>query len=105
VSAKSVPYTADLDRGEHRAVRNLADRCETWVADWAQRLGTLRDHPLGDNYDLSRYRGVTGVVVLPFTPFCRLGPATDDAAPGLRAVSSLSELETWATASPDQDEN
>jgi hypothetical protein len=77
-------------------VRNLADRCESWVTDWARRLQMLRDNPLGDNYDLSRYRGVIGVVVLPMRPFCRIGPATEYASPGLRVVSSLTELATWA---------
>ena len=95
VSAKSVPYHDDYERGEYRSVRNLVDRCDAFVAEWADRLGALRESPVGDNYDLSRFRDVTGVVVLPFPPFCRTGPATEYAAPGLRAVSSLSELKTW----------
>jgi hypothetical protein len=95
VSAKSVPYDDDYERGEYRSVRNLADRCDAFVAEWADRLRALSDCPVGDNYDLSPFRGVTGVVVLPFPPFCRIGPATQYAAPGLRALSSLSELKTW----------
>ena len=94
-SAKSVPYDDDLERGEYRSVRNLADRCDAFVANWADRLGALRESPVGDNYYLSRFRELIGVVVLPFPPFCRTGPATEYAAPGLRAVSSLSELKTW----------
>jgi hypothetical protein len=100
VSVKSIPYSGDLERGEYRAVRNLADRCESWVADWAQRLRVLRESPRGDNYDLTPFRNVIGVVVLPTVPFCRLGPATEEVAPGLRAVSALTELASWVTADP-----
>lgn len=96
VSAKSVPYNADYDRGDYRVVRNLADRCDAFVEEWAARMAVLRDNPLGDNYDFSQYREIVGVVCLPFVPFCRIGPATEYAAPRLRVVSSLAELAEWA---------
>lgn len=100
ISAKSVPYHADYDRGDYRLVRNLADRCDTFVEEWTARMAALRADSIGDNYDLSQYREVIGVVCLPFVPFCRIGPATQFAAPGLRAVCSLAELAEWTRTDP-----
>lgn len=100
VSVKSVPYSAEYDSGEYRLVRNLANRCEEFIRDWAARMTVLMQNPIGDNYDLSRYRTVIGVVCLPFIPFCHLGPATEHVAPGLRAVSSVAELAAWLRDGP-----
>jgi hypothetical protein len=58
-------------------------------------MTVLEENPVGDNYDLSRYRTIIGVVCLPFTPFCNIGSATTYIQPGLHSVSSLSELATW----------
>jgi len=55
-------------------VRNLADRCDTFVEEWTERIAALRANPIGDKYDLSQHREVIGVVCLPFVPFCRIGP-------------------------------
>ena len=46
-------------------MRNLADRCEVFVEEWTVRMAALSADP---------------------------GPATQFAAPGLRAVCSLAEL-------------
>ncbi|MET7463204.1 hypothetical protein [Nonomuraea sp. NPDC005501] len=95
VSAKSVPYSPEYDSGEHAVIRNLAARCDSFVAEWESRLGTLIAHRSGDNYDFSGYGGILGLVCLPFVPYCHLGPATAEVRPGLRAVSSVAELAGW----------
>ncbi|MEU0505459.1 hypothetical protein [Nocardia sp. NPDC005998] len=95
ISAKSVPYTPEYDMGEHAAVRNLADRCERFVAEWDKRIETLASDRLGQNYDLSAYRELLGVVCLPFAPYCHIGGATREIRPGLRAVCSLPEMAEW----------
>lgn len=56
--------------GEHAAARSGTDRLNKALDEWRDRIGTLRENPVGDNYDFSSYE-VEGFVLLPelvFTP-------------------------------------
>ncbi|MDP9333656.1 MAG: hypothetical protein M3Q30_10150 [Actinomycetota bacterium] len=95
VSCKSVPFRVDYDAGKFQAVRNVRTTCEEAEADWKTKMTELEDNPVGDNFDLSGYRRILGVVVLPFPPFLVSSETTRFAAPGLRVVSSANELHDW----------
>jgi hypothetical protein len=45
--------------------------------------------------DISRFKKLVYVIRLPYVPYVPIGVATKFAAPGLRTVVSLSELERW----------
>jgi hypothetical protein len=97
ISCKSTPFSGEFDRGEYKAVRNLKTAALKAVDDWATKVGDLRRHPMGGNYDLTGYRRIIGVVVYPFLPWTPLGPATAEVARGLRALSTVVELHAWCS--------
>jgi hypothetical protein len=99
VSCKSAPFSDEFDRGEYETVRNLKTAALKAVDDWATKVGDLRRHPMGGNYDLTGYRRILGVVVYPFLPWTPLGPATAEVARGLRALSTVVELHDWCSRS------
>lgn len=95
ISCKSVIYSSEYDAGEFSATRNARSTVEQGVTRWAEVLRFLRQHPVGDNYDLSRYTNVIGIVCTPFPVYVIPGPTTEWVLPGLRAACSLTELATW----------
>lgn len=95
VSAKSRVYTAPYDAGDHAQIRNAAQSIEEAVARWREVTAFLAAHPKGDNYDFGGGRDFLGLVCTPQVVWTPLGDATRDVAPGLRAASSVEELERW----------
>lgn len=65
VSCKRVTLGPDYDLGTHNRVRNAADRVAHAVDEWEDIIDFLRLHPVGDNYDLSQFIEIDGVVVTP----------------------------------------
>lgn len=100
VSCKSIPYSAEYDAGEYRTVRNAASTVEKAVEWWHGRLTKLRENPKGDNYDLSGFDQLVGVVCTPHVIFVFPDTLDQWAAPGLRMASSVSELADWLKATP-----
>lgn len=98
ISCKSTVYRRAYDQGDHSTVRNVASLVQKAVGDWSQKMGTLEADRVGDNYDLSAYSAILRVVCVPHVPWVPLGAATDEAAAGLHAACSYSELLSWLTS-------
>ena len=97
VSCKSIPYTPEYERGDYGAVRNVRTHIEQSDVEWQERVNSLRQEPVGDNYNLEGCE-IYGVVCTPFAVFAHrqqtrviLGSANSI----LRAVCSESELENF----------
>lgn len=95
VSCKSVIYSGAYDKGERRSVENVAGKIVDSVMEWRNVCEQLLKNPLGDNYDLSRFRQVIGVVCAPYPAYVPVGIATEFLINGLRTACTLSELEEW----------
>lgn len=95
VDAKSKAYTDELEEGAYGAVLNLCRDAERYAAAWQDKVARIRANPVGDNYDFSWATDVVGVVCTPFVAYTPYGPATQEVAPRLRAVSSVGELRAW----------
>lgn len=104
VDCKSIVYTPEYDRGDFGVVRNVRTDIEGYVRKWADRIDRLRSDPVGDNYDLSGYRQVIGIICTPHVYFVHVGPLTEPvavAADGtvLRPACSVGELERFVRSS------
>lgn len=95
VSCKNVLYTPAYDAGDHRTVRNVTTTVDKAVTFWRTVVRRLRASPVGDNFDVSAYTSVHGVVVTPRVAFSRdadtLGP-NGPTELALRGAVSLGEL-------------
>ena len=95
VSCKNIPFSPAYDSGEHRVVRNVATTVDKAVQHWEQVVATMSASPVGDNFDVSAYEEVHGVVVTPRVTYSRepntLAMSTYSTAQ-LRAATSLGEL-------------
>ena len=98
VSCKGIPFSDAWNRGECRAVLNVAAAADAAVADWRDRMAKLQAEPRGDNYDFSRHSELIGVVVFPLPPWSPTPDTCAEIAPGLRAASSADELGQWVQA-------
>ena len=70
VSCKRFLTAADYLAGEHAAARSGTDRLNKALDEWRDRIATLSQSPVGDNYDFSSYE-IDGFVLMPeliFTP-------------------------------------
>lgn len=70
ISCKKFVVGVDYRAGDYRAARNREQRLNAALDEWSDRVATLRDAPIGDNYDFSGYE-VEGFILLPelvFTP-------------------------------------
>lgn len=95
VSCKSIPYTQAYDRGDYRDVRNAESTVSDAIRYWADIMVLLRSNLVGDNWDLSGYRQIVGIVCTPFVVFTTNAQALAEAMPKLHSVCSLSELRQW----------
>lgn len=96
VSCKSYAYTDEYDRGDFATTRNTRQKAERAVDDHVVLVEQLRQHPVGDNFDLSRYTRLEGLVVTPFVPFVSLSYLTLDEA-GLPLLAAIAELDAILT--------
>ncbi len=70
ISCKRFLTAVDYLAGEHAAARSGTDRLNRALDQWQDRIATLTNNPVGDNYDFSDYE-VDGFVLMPeliFTP-------------------------------------
>jgi hypothetical protein len=95
VSCKCWPFTENWQRGDYGTVRNLATNVDNEVAGWDAKVARLRAQPVGNNYDLSAYSELIGVVVLPEVPWTADRNSVREVAPGLRVAVSANELDRW----------
>jgi hypothetical protein len=98
VSCKCIPFSEEWVRGEYNAVRNVASAIDEAVTNWSGLLNKLRATPEGDNYELSGFTDLVGVVVLPSLPWTPTAESVAEVAPGLRAAVNAYELDRWITA-------
>ena len=89
------PLLAGLEPRRVRSVLNVASAVDRAVVDWKAKLERLRAQPKGNNYDLSAYTELIGVVVLPEVPWTADKKSVADVAPGLRVAASANELDRW----------
>jgi hypothetical protein len=95
ISAKSYPYTIEYQRGDHKAVRSVEAKLVDDVEDWWNKVRFLSSTPKGDNYDFAMCQRFIPIVVTPFAPYVVDPRLTQEVASGLRAVSSVAELDAW----------
>lgn len=94
ISCKSVPMRAEYDAGDPRRTKNVSSLIEQSVADWLQKVAKLRQHPRGDNYDLTGYQ-LIAVVCTPLIMQVPLGPTTEAVRGTLKRYCSATELRDW----------
>ena len=99
ISCKSFIYGEDYDRGAFRAVRAVRRTIEDGVVRWNQLLDSLRERPVGPNYDLSAFGTIVGVLVSPRPYFVEDALLNTFASDGLRLYSTYEELEHWLETS------
>lgn len=69
ISCKKFELDRPYDSGDYVSVRNARTKVEAAVIEWNDRLLELRTRPVGDNYDISQYNRIVGVVVTPELAF------------------------------------
>jgi hypothetical protein len=95
VSCKNVAYTEEYDAGVYNPVRNARSLVEQAVGEWDQKIQHFRSHPVGGNYDFSRFSRIDGVVVTPHVVFVNSGSLTTTKTihgKRLLPVASIGEL-------------
>lgn len=92
VSCKSIPYTMEYDRGDYKAIRNAESTVVDAVAHWKGIVETLDATRVGENYNLSGFDRIIGVVCTPFTVYTRSAEALSTTTGSLRWASSVDEL-------------
>lgn len=102
VSCKGIADPGNYETGAYNTIRNAAQKVEEAVRDWAERLQFLREHRRGDNYDLSEFAELLGVVCTPHVLFVPMGIATEEVSRGLRSACTLEELQQWLLRDHDQ---
>jgi hypothetical protein len=64
ISCKRFAVTVEYGAGDYKTIRNAQTRVDEAIADWAEKMETLRASPKGDNYDLTSYE-IDGFVLIP----------------------------------------
>ncbi len=60
---------ASLWQGEYTAIQADDKHATASLANWTRVLKALRTSPIGDNYDLSRFKSIEGAVCYPYPVF------------------------------------
>jgi hypothetical protein len=95
VSCKSRIYSRRFDQGDPQTIQATANVAQDALARWREVKAVLEANPRCiKGVDFSNFE-ILPVICLPHVPYLPIGPATDFAAPGLRAVVSVSELQHW----------
>ncbi|MGH3906887.1 MAG: hypothetical protein ACRDTE_22305 [Pseudonocardiaceae bacterium] len=103
IDCKAIVYTPEYDRGDPRVVRNVRASIEGYVDQWKRRLDRLQRVPVGDNYDVTGFDRIIGLVCTPHAYFLHLGTITDPSliasdGTALRPACSIDELEQFLFA-------
>ena len=83
VSCKSLLYSDGYEVADYKVMRNMAVAVDKAVQAWSAVCASLRQDPMGDNFDFSRYNEIIGVVCTPTVIYTPLGPATQVISDGL----------------------
>lgn len=102
VSCKSIPYTMDYDRGVYNAIRNAETTVVNAVAHWKGIVETLDATRVGDNYNLSGFDRIIGVVCTPFAVYTKSAEALTTTTGSLRWASSLDEFAHFLRTDTEQ---
>lgn len=102
VSCKSIPYTMDYDRGVYKAIRNAETTVVNAVAHWKGIVELLDATRVGDNYNLSGFDRIIGVVCTPFAVYTKSAEALSTTTGSLRWASSLDELAHFLRTDTEQ---
>lgn len=65
VSAKSYIYNSKYDSGDYAYIRNTKEKLEKDIIHWRAVIQKLNENPVGDNYDLSEYLPLEGIICTP----------------------------------------
>lgn len=104
VSCKSIPYTMDYDRGSYNSIRNAETTVVNAVAHWKDIVETLNATRVGDNYNLSGFDRIIGVVCTPFAVYTKSAEALSSTSTAgyLHWASSLDELARFLRTDTEQ---
>jgi hypothetical protein len=95
VDCKSFVYSGAYDIGDYKAIRNVSTLVRDSLRHWSGICTHLIEYRKGDNYDMSRYRSILGVVCTPHVAYSDKDTILAEAAPGLPGVASVVELGQW----------
>lgn len=95
VSCKSIIYTSEYDKGDYNMIRNGETTVVNALNYWNDVIAELNQQPTGQNFDLSKFKQIKGVVCTPFVLYTSNLAALSETMPGLRSVCSVDELATW----------
>lgn len=65
ISAKSYIYNSEYDKGNYTYIRNIKSNIEKNIHEWREKIEFLNKNLVGDNYDLSDYGEVQGILCTP----------------------------------------
>ncbi|CAM3774404.1 hypothetical protein [Ectopseudomonas alcaliphila] len=99
VSCKSIPYTREYDRGTHNVIRNAASTVDNGVVYWESIVSQLQARKVGDNFNLTSYKHVIGVVCTPFAVYTSHSASLSISVGDLRWACSLDELSEFLRSS------
>ncbi len=99
VSAKSYIYNAKYDKGNYRYIRNTRDKIEKDIQEWREKIRFLNKNITGDNYDLSSYGKVQGIVCTPSLFFIGANYYKSKISCGIDEYQSAVELYRLLTSS------
>jgi hypothetical protein len=94
INAKSYVASRSLD-GDYNSIRNIRTQLEADIVAWREKVAFLDANRVGYNYDLTSAGELIPCVVTPSPHFVHEDLLNDWALSGLRAVSSLAELERF----------
>lgn len=97
VSCKSIIYDRDYDQGVFRVIRNSQTTIDDAAESWERVVAELRRHPTGENFDLSQFDEIIGVVCTPFAVYSSEERTLAFVKPSLLISSSILELRGWLT--------
>lgn len=101
VSCKSIIYDRAYDQGVFNVIRNTQATIDAAVTRWQSIINDLRLQQRGDNFDLSSYDQIVGVVCTPFVAYSSADLSLAFVVPRLRAVCSILELRDWLEGGPE----
>jgi hypothetical protein len=96
VDAKSYVASGSLD-GDYNSIRNIRTLLEDDIVAWRQKVSFLNANRVGRNYDLTSAGELVPCVITPSPHFVHENLLNDWAHPGLRAISSLAELQRFVS--------
>ncbi|WP_199459774.1 hypothetical protein [Vibrio owensii] len=95
ISCKSMPITEEYDRGDYVSIRNTTSNLSKYILEWKDKIEYINKNKVGDNYDLSSFTNVYGVVVTPNVLYLDHEKLHQLPIDGLFNYMSVLEMESW----------